>query len=78
MKRHGSLSGTRVMFWATLSAGWLAVVSVAPALAASGPVDMAAGASADGDWVEVCIGFGLLLVVGLGGLWVTQHQLKFR
>lgn len=30
------------------------------------------------DWLEVLVGFGMLLVIGLGGLWFSQHQLKFR
>jgi hypothetical protein len=31
-----------------------------------------------GDWREVIVGFVMLLVIGLGGLWFTQHQMKFR
>jgi hypothetical protein len=77
MKRQRSLSNPRVMSWATLSAGWLTVFSTVPALAASGPVDPAS-TSASGDWLEVIVGFLMLLVIGLGGLWFTQHQMKFR
>jgi hypothetical protein len=35
-------------------------------------------ASASGDWLEVIVGFAMLLAIGLGGLWFTQRQLKFR
>ncbi|MBI5564722.1 MAG: hypothetical protein HY870_07500 [Chloroflexi bacterium] len=31
-----------------------------------------------GDWREVIVGFVMLLAIGLGGLWFTQHQMKFR
>ncbi len=31
-----------------------------------------------GEWLEVIVGFGMLLAVGLGGWWFAQYQLKFR
>ncbi len=31
-----------------------------------------------GDWREVIVGFVMLLAIGLGGLWFSQHQMKFR
>lgn len=42
-------------------------------------VSAATPTSADsGDWLEVIVGFGMLLAIGLGGWWFAQYQLKFR
>ncbi|MBP7686556.1 MAG: hypothetical protein KA765_01550 [Thermoflexales bacterium] len=56
----------------------LTAFSATTAAAASLTVDPATSGAPAGEWLDVLVGFGMLLVIGLGGLWVSQHQMKLR
>ena len=66
----------------TLAAALMSAVAIAlsatTAMAAGRAVDPATSGAPVGEWLDVLVGFGMLLVVGLGGLWVSQHQMKLR
>ncbi len=66
----------------TLAAALMSAVAIAlsatTAMAAGQAVDPATSGAPVGEWLDVLVGFGMLLVVGLGGLWVSQHQMKLR
>jgi hypothetical protein len=65
MKRQHAWKITHMNMAASLLIGLLLALSLA-------------SAPESGDWREVIVGFAMLLVIGLGGLWFTQHQMKFR
>ncbi len=65
MKRHSFDTSTGITLAALATVGSLMTLTAMPASAVS-------------DWLEVIVGFGMLLAIGLGGLWFTQHQMKFR
>ena len=77
MKRQAITKIARMTLATTLLIGVWSVLSTTPALAAGLSVDPTTS-GATGEWLDVLVGFGMLLVIGLGGLWFSQHQMKFR
>ena len=77
MKRQAITKIARMTLATTLLIGvWIALATT-PALAVGLSVDPTTS-GATGEWLDVLVGFGMLLVIGLGGLWFSQHQMKFR
>jgi len=78
MKQQPAATNLHLALAAVILVGLLMAFSVTPASAIGLTVDTTTSGAGSGDWLEVLVGFGMLLVIGLGGLWFSQHQMKFR
>ena len=78
MKRQTIRKIAQMTLATTVMLAILTAFSATTAAAAGLTVDPATSGAPAGEWLDVLVGFGMLLVIGLGGLWVSQHQMKLR